>query len=51
MSLGQSISLDFLKSGANVIVTYVNDAEIKSFELKFEDLMKKIMLVKVNLMN
>ncbi len=50
-TLGQSISLDFLKSGANVIITYVNDDEVKSLESKFGDLMKKVMLVKVNLMN
>lgn len=50
-ALGQSISLDFLKSGASVIITYVNDSEIKSLESKFGSFMKKVMLVKVNLMN
>jgi len=50
-ALGQTISLDFLKSGANVIVTYVNDSEIESLESKFGNFMKKVMLVKVNLMN
>jgi len=50
-ALGQSISLDFLKSGASVIITYVNDSEIKSLESKFGNFMKKVMLVKVNLMN
>ncbi len=49
--LGQSISLDFLKSGANVIITYVNDNEIKYLESKLGDFMKKVMLIKVNLMN
>ena len=50
-ALGQTISLDFLKMGANVIVTYVNDNEIKSFESKLGNFMKKVMLIKVNLMN
>jgi len=50
-ALGQSISLDFLKMGANIIVTYVNDNEIKSFESKLGDFVKKVMLIKVNLMN
>jgi len=50
-ALGQTISLDFLKSGANVIITYVNDSEIEFLESKFGDFMKKVMLIKVNLMN
>lgn len=29
-ALDQSISLDFLKSGADVIITYVNENEVKS---------------------
>ena len=50
-ALGQSISLDFLRSGANVIITYVDDNEIKSLESKLEGFRGKIMLIKVNLMN
>jgi len=49
-ALGQSISFDFLKSGANVIITYVNDNERKSMESKLGNFMKKVMLIKVNLM-
>lgn len=32
-----SMSLDFLKSGANVIITYVDDIEVKSLESKLGD--------------
>ena len=47
--LGREVSMSFLKSNADVVITHVSDRDMPQLESTLGDLMKKVMLVKTDI--